>query len=62
MYLQEVNEMFYALFLSFVTALLLNCTLYSYIAYLSRRKYSNLFEMSKYPSEHRKFFIIGLHP
>lgn len=49
-------------FLPFVTALLLNCNLCLQIAYLSGKKYPNLFEMGKYPSKHRKFFLVRLYP
>ena len=49
-------------FLPFVMALLLNCNLCLQIAYLSGKKYSNLFEMGKYPSKRRKFFLVRLYP
>lgn len=49
-------------FLPFVTALLLNCNLCLQIAYLSGEKYPNLFEMGKYPSKRRKFFLVRLYP
>lgn len=47
-------------FLPFVAALLLNCNLCLQIAYLSGKKYPNLFEMGKYPPKHRKFFLVRL--